>query len=80
MVARDIFHFATVTDGCKEANFMEFFHEYGILDTTFWKVSLKNVNFIENFHETHLFATVSHGCKEKNILCNHGSWLQSPNN
>ena len=26
MVAKDIFPFATVTDGCKEDNFMEFSH------------------------------------------------------
>ena len=26
MVAKDTFPFATVTDGCKEANFMRFFH------------------------------------------------------
>ena len=39
MVAKDIFPFATVTDGCKEASFMGFPHEYGILGTTFRKVT-----------------------------------------
>ena len=34
MVAKDIFPFATVTDGCEEANFMGFSHDYGILETT----------------------------------------------
>ena len=34
MVAKDIFPVATVTDGCKEANLMGFFNEYGILDIT----------------------------------------------
>ena len=32
------FPFATVPDGCKEANFMGFSHENGILETIFEKV------------------------------------------
>ena len=39
MRANYIFPFATVTDGCNEANFMRFSHEYGILDTTSGKVT-----------------------------------------
>ena len=39
--AKDIFPFATVTDGCEEANFVGFSHEYGILDTTFYEFSQK---------------------------------------
>ena len=35
------FPFATLTDGCKEANFKGFSHEYGILDAISWKFSLK---------------------------------------
>ena len=32
ILAKDIFPFATVTDSCKEVNFMGFSHESGILD------------------------------------------------
>ena len=35
MVAKDIFPFATVTDGFEKANLMGFSHEYDIFDTTF---------------------------------------------
>ena len=41
MVAKDIFPFATMTDGCEEANFMGFSNENGILDTTSKKFSQK---------------------------------------
>jgi hypothetical protein len=41
MVAKDIFPFATTTDGCEKPNFMGFFHEYSIFGTTFKKVSQK---------------------------------------
>ena len=27
-------------------------------------------------HEISFFATVSHGCKRKNIVCNQDSWLR----
>ena len=69
VVAKDIFTFATMMDVCKKSNFMEFFDKILI--------------FSENFHdlvsqmpyswEISLFATVSHGCKGKIILCNHDS-------
>ena len=76
MVAKDIFPFATVTESCEEVNFVGFSFEYGIWDTTFWKFSQKNVDFFEKFHEINILATISHGLKEENILCNHYSWLQ----
>ena len=72
MVAKDIFPFATVTDGCKDANFMGFSHEYCILDTT-----SKKLNFIEKFFEINLFSTVGHDYKGENILRNHDSLLSS---
>ena len=75
MVAKDIFSFATVTDGCEEADFMGFSNDYGILYTTSNEFSQKNENLIEKFHKIYLFATVSHGCIGKNILRNHDSWL-----
>ena len=78
MVAKYIFPFAIVTDGCKEANYIGFSHEIGILNTIFLKENFrKNRDFIENIHEIYLFATFSHGCKEENILCSHDKWLQS---
>ena len=36
---KNIFPFVTVTDGCEEANFLVFFHEYAIMDTTSCKFS-----------------------------------------
>ena len=76
MVAKDIFPFATVTDGCKEDNFMGFSNEYGILDTTSWKflqkvwILLKNsmkFNFLQPSVMVEKgkisFATMTHGCK-----------------
>ena len=79
MVAKNIFPFATKTDGCKEANFMGFSHEDGILDTFAKKVSQKNVDLIEKFHEIYIIAAFSLGCIGGNILLNHDSWLQSCN-
>ena len=35
MVAKDMFPFANLTDGSKEANFMGFSYQYGFLDRTF---------------------------------------------
>ena len=70
------FCFSTASDGCKEANFMSFSHEYGILDTTSWKVSqemqilLKNsmtLNFLQPSvmvaKRKISFATMTDGCK-----------------
>ena len=51
MVAQDIFPFAFMTDGSKEANFMGFSHGYGTLDTTSWKLSQKMQIFFEKYHE-----------------------------
>ena len=42
MVAKDLFPFATVTDGCKVVKFMEFSHENGIFNTISLKVK-KNI-------------------------------------
>ena len=39
MVTKDFIPFASVTDGCKEVNFIEFSNEYGILDTISFKGS-----------------------------------------
>ena len=76
MVEKDFIHFTTVTDGCKEVNFMEFSHEYGILDTISLKVLQKIWNFWGNFMKiTSLqpsvmvamgkiyLVTVTHGCE-----------------
>ena len=41
MVAKDIFPFATMTDGCKKVNFMEFFNKIYISCETFQKVVSK---------------------------------------
>ena len=40
-VAKGKISFATMSDGCEEANFMGFSHENGILGTIFGKVSQK---------------------------------------
>ena len=75
MVAKNIFPFATMTEGCKEANFMGFSHEHDILDTSFGNFH-KNVNFLKNSmkltfwqpfvmvaKEKISFATMTHDCK-----------------
>ena len=41
MVAKDIFSFATMTDGCKKVNFMEFFNKIHILGETFQSSAAK---------------------------------------
>ena len=76
MVAKDIFPFATVTDGCEEANFMGFSHDYGILETTSKKKSQKMRILLKNSMKFTLlqpavmvakgkisFATMTHGCQ-----------------
>ena len=78
--------FATMSHACKgyfplcKANFMGFSHKYGILDTTFWKLSQKMQILLKQFHEINLFANISHGCKGENIIQNHDSWLQNRHN
>ena len=67
MVAKDIFPFATVTDGCEETKIHGIFRK-------FWRNCVQNAIFMGKFYEFHLFATVRHGCKGKNILCNLDSW------
>ena len=72
----------TVTDGCKEANIMEFSLEYGILDTISSKFSLKMWFFLLlSFHKINLLqpsvmvakakiflATMTHGYKAVKVL------------
>ena len=47
MVAKDIISFATVTDGCEDPNFMEFFQEYDIFDTISYQFSQKMENLLK---------------------------------
>ena len=72
MVAKDIFCFATMSDGYEEANVTSFSHEYGILDTTSLKMEilLKNsmkLTFLQSSVMVEKgkvsFATMTHGCK-----------------
>ena len=70
------FSFATMTDGCIKVIFIEFFNNINIFCETFQQMVSKNAVFMWKSHEISLFATVSHGCKGKIILCNHDSWLQ----
>ena len=76
MVVKDIFCFATMSDGYKEANITSFSHEYGILDTTSLKVSPKMEILLKKFMKSTFlqssvmvekgkvsFATMTHGCK-----------------
>ena len=77
MVAKDIFPFATVTDGCQEANFIGFSHDYGILNTTSknfflqkMRILLKNSMKLTFLHPSVMvakgkisFATLTHGCQ-----------------
>ena len=64
MVAKDILNFATVTDSGIEANFMGFSHDYGILNTTSWKVSQKMkilLNISNKFNFSQLSVMVAKG-------------------
>ena len=76
MVEKDIFSFATVTDGCEEANLMGFSMNMAFL-TPLLRNFHKKWDFSEKFHEINLLATGSHGCKGENIFCNYDSWLPS---
>ena len=76
-IAKEIFLFATVSDGFEDTNFIGFCDEYGIRDTTFCKLSHNKFKFIEKFHEINFFVSISYGCKGENSLCNHDSGLQS---
>ena len=73
-----------MTDGCEEVNFIIFSNEYGILETTSWTFSQKEMNSIEKIHEiNHLqpsvmvakgnisFAFMTHGCS---LLINFGPY------
>ena len=76
MVVKDIFLFATMTDRCKKVNFMVFFNKIPFFVWKFLISGVQNAIFIVKSHETIHFATVSYGCKGKNILRNHDSWWQ----
>ena len=80
MVAKYIFPFAIVTDGCKEANYMGFSHEIGILNTIFFFRKKKmEILLKKSMKSTFLqpsvmvakskisFAAMIHGCKVKII-------------
>ena len=49
--------------------FAKFLGKYMFSEVSFF------INIMGKSHEISLFATVSHVCKGKNILCNHYSWL-----
>ena len=76
MVAKDIFPFATMTDGCKKVNFMECFSKINIFGETFPNVVFKMPFSWENPMKLASsqpsgivakgnvsFATMTHGCK-----------------
>ena len=92
MVAKNIFPFATVTDGCEEANFMRFSHDNGILDITSKKFSQKIIILLKNSMKlTFLqlsvmvakgkisFATMNHG-RQAVIIDQFWSLLKIRNN
>ena len=86
MVAKDIFPSATMTDGCKKFNFMEFFKKIYIFCET---LQQKNVSKMPYSWENPVklgslqplvtvakdifpFATVTESCKEANFMgCSH---------
>ena len=83
MVAKDIFPFATMTDGCKKVNFMEFFNTIYIFGETFPNVVSKMPFSWENPMKLASsqpsgtvakgkisFATMTHGCEGYFPLCN----------
>ena len=76
MVAKDIFPFATTTDGCKKVNFMEFFNTIYIFSETFQNMvskmpfSWENPMKLASLQPSGMvakgkisFATMTHGCK-----------------
>ena len=83
MVAKDIFPFATMTDGWKKVNFMEFFDKIYIFVENFPNVVFKMPFSWENpmklfsLQPTGMvakgkisFATMTHGCERYFPLCN----------
>ena len=81
MVAKDIFTFATMTDGCKKVNLMEFFNKIYILGVTFpnlvskmpflWENPMKLASLQPSgmvAKDIFPFATVTDGCEEANFI------------
>ena len=73
MVAKDIFPFATIPDSCKKGYYNGIFQPNSPFLLKFPSSGVHNAIFMGKSHEISLFATVSHGCKGKNILCNNYS-------
>ena len=80
---------ATMSHGCKGCFSLcnhdgllqkGYFHEIFQWNShLLWKIlksGVQNAIFMGKSQENSLFATVSHRCKGKNILCNYDSWLQ----
>ena len=67
MVAKAIFLPTTLTDGCKEINFIEFSDKLNNFCETINSMMSK----IPHSCETHLFTKISDSCKGKNMLCYH---------
>ena len=76
MVAKDIFPFATMNDGCKKVNFMEFFNTIYFFGEPFTNVVSKMPFALENPMKLASsqpsvtvakgkisFATMTHGCQ-----------------
>ena len=61
-MAKDLFTFATMTDGYKDVNFIEL--EWHLGHQTF-ECLTKMTELIDQINKFHLFATNSHGCKGK---------------
>ena len=88
MVAKDISPFATMTDGCKKVNFIEFFNQIYICCVTFPEVVSKMPYSLENRMKLASlqpsvtvakgkisFATMIHGREGYFSLCNRYLWL-----
>ena len=84
MVAKNIFPFAIVTDGCKKVNFMEFFNQINIFSENFlvrvskmlysWENPVKLASLQPSVTVAKgkiSFATMIHGCEGYFSLCNH---------
>ena len=62
---KNYYSFATISLGC-EGYFLQNYPKRGV----------QNAIFMVKSYEVNLFATLSHGCKGEQILCNHYSWLR----
>ena len=78
MVAKDIFPFKTMTDGCKKFNFMEFFNKIHIFCEILQEVVQPSVTVAKEKYPSQQwlmvamdifpFATVTDGCKEADFM------------